>query len=47
MEDIDAGMDQTAPAWAVFGDLKKKKKGAVVLLLVALLVMPFQLLANL
>ena len=47
MEDIDAGMDQTAPAWAVFGDLMSGLLGAFVLLLVGVLVMHLQLVANL
>ena len=47
MEDIDGGMDQTAPAWAVFGDLMSGLLGAFVLLLVGVLVMHLQLVANL
>ncbi len=37
MEDIDAGVEQTAPVWAVFGDLMSGLLGAFVLLLVGVL----------
>ncbi len=47
MEDIDAGMDQTAPAWAVFGDLMSGLLGAFVLLLVGVLVVHLQLATHL
>ncbi len=47
MEDIDAGMDQTAPAWAVFGDLMSGLLGAFVLLLVGVLVVHLQLVTHL
>ena len=35
MEEIDAGIEQTAPVWAVFGDLMSGLLGAFVLILVA------------
>lgn len=35
MEDIDSGIEQTAPVWAVFGDLMSGLLGAFVLILVA------------
>ena len=35
MDDIDAGIEQTAPVWAVFGDLMSGLLGAFVLILVA------------
>lgn len=47
MEDVDAGMEQTAPVWAVFGDLMSGLLGAFVLLLVGVLVVQMQLAANL
>ena len=47
MEDIDAGMDQTAPAWAVLGDLMSGLLGAFVLLLVGVLVVHLQLATHL
>lgn len=37
MEDIDAGVESTAPVWAVFGDLMSGLLGAFVLLLVGVL----------
>lgn len=43
MEDIDAGMEQTAPVWAVFGDLMSGLLGAFVLLLVGVLVVQLQM----
>lgn len=43
MEDSDAGMDQSAPVWAVFGDLMSGLLGAFVLLLVGVLVVQLQL----
>src|SRR3990167_5462914 len=47
MEDIDAGVEQTAPVWAVFGDLMSGLLGAFVLLLVGVLVVQLQLATNL
>lgn len=47
MDDIDAGMEQTAPAWAVFGDLMSGLLGAFVLLLVGVLVVHLQLVTHL
>jgi flagellar motor protein MotB len=47
MEDTDSGLEQTAPVWAVFGDLMSGLLGAFVLLLVGVLVMQLQLTANL
>ncbi len=47
MDDGDAGMEQTAPVWAVFGDLMSGLLGAFVLLLVGVLVVQLQLATNL
>ena len=47
MEDSDAGMEQTAPVWAVFGDLMSGLLGAFVLLLVGVLVVQLQLTTHL
>ena len=47
MEDADSGLEQTAPVWAVFGDLMSGLLGAFVLLLVGVLVVQLQLSANL
>jgi flagellar motor protein MotB len=47
MEDHDSGLEQTAPVWAVFGDLMSGLLGAFVLLLVGVLVVQLQLTANL
>ena len=43
MDDTDAGMESTAPVWAVFGDLMSGLLGAFVLLLVGVLVVHLQL----
>ena len=43
MEDMDTGMEQTAPVWAVFGDLMAGLLGAFVLLLVGVLVVQLQM----
>ena len=47
MEDLDAGMEQTAPVWAVFGDLMAGLLGAFVLLLVGVLLVHLQLVTHL
>ena len=47
MEDHDSGLEQTAPVWAVFGDLMSGLLGAFVLLLVGVMVVQLQLTANL
>ena len=47
MEEHDAGMEQTAPVWAVFGDLMSGLLGAFVLLLVGVLVVQLQLATSL
>ena len=47
MEDADSGLEQTAPVWAVFGDLMSGLLGAFVLLLLGVLVVQLQLTANL
>lgn len=47
MEDTDAGIEQTAPVWAVFGDLMSGLLGAFVLLLVGVLVVQFELATHL
>jgi flagellar motor protein MotB len=43
MDDIDAGMEHTAPVWAVFGDLMAGLLGAFVLMLVCVLGMQLEL----
>jgi flagellar motor protein MotB len=47
MDDTDAGVEQTAPVWAVFGDLMSGLLGAFVLLLVGVLVVQFELATHL
>jgi flagellar motor protein MotB len=47
MDEHDAGMEQTAPVWAVFGDLMSGLLGAFVLLLVGVLVVQLQLASSL
>jgi flagellar motor protein MotB len=47
MEDLDSGLEHTAPVWAVFGDLMSGLLGAFVLLLLGVLVVQLQLTANL
>ena len=47
MEHIDASVEQTAPVWAVFGDLMAGLLGAFVLILVGVLVVQMDLMANL
>ena len=47
MEDSDAGMEEAAPVWAVFGDLMSGLLGAFVLLLVGVMVVQLQLTAHL
>lgn len=47
MDDMDAGMEQTAPVWAVFGDLMSGLLGAFVMLLVGVLVVQMQMATNL
>jgi flagellar motor protein MotB len=47
MEDIDAGMEHTAPVWAVFGDLMSGLLGAFVLMLVCVLGVQLELATNL
>ena len=47
MEDTDSGVEQTAPVWAVFGDLMSGLLGAFVLLLVGVLVAQFELATHL
>ena len=47
MDDFDAGMEQTAPVWAVFGDLMSGLLGAFVLMLVAVLGIQMELATNL
>ena len=43
MDDNDAGLEQTAPVWAAFGDLMSGLLGAFVLLLVGVMVVQMQL----
>jgi flagellar motor protein MotB len=47
MEDTDAGLEHTAPAWAVFGDLMSGLLGAFVLLLVGVLGVQMELASSL
>jgi flagellar motor protein MotB len=47
MEDIDPSIEQTAPVWAVFGDLMSGLLGAFVLILVGVLGVQVQLASNL
>ena len=47
MDDSDAGLEQTAPVWAVFGDLMAGLLGAFVLILVGVLGLQLQLASNL
>ena len=47
MDDSDAGLAQTAPVWAVFGDLMAGLLGAFVLILVGVLGLQLQLASNL
>lgn len=47
MDDTDTGVEQTAPVWAVFGDLMSGLLGAFVLLLVGVLVVQFELATHL
>ncbi len=47
MDDSDAGLEQTAPVWAVFGDLMSGLLGAFVLILVGVLGVQLQLASNL
>ncbi len=50
MQDLDSaddGIEQTAPAWAVFGDLMSGLLGAFVLILVGVLVVQMDLVASL
>ena len=47
MEDLDAGLEQTAPVWAAFGDLMSGLLGAFVLLLVGVLVVQMQMATHL
>ena len=47
MEDIDASVEQTAPVWAVFGDLMAGLLGAFVLILVGVLGVQLELVTNL
>lgn len=47
LDDHDDGVDQTAPVWAVFGDLMAGLLGAFVLILVGLLVVQMDLVSSL
>ena len=47
MDDVDAGLEQTAPVWAVFGDLMSGLLGAFVLILVGVLGVQMELTAHL
>ena len=47
MDDSDAGLEQTAPVWAVFGDLMSGLLGAFVMLLVGVLVVQLELATHL
>ena len=47
MGDNDAGVEHTAPAWAVFGDLMSSLLGAFVLILVGVVAVQMELTAHL
>lgn len=47
LDDADEGLQQTAPVWAVFGDLMTGLLGAFVLILMGVLVVQMDLVANL
>ena len=47
MDEIDAGVEQTAPVWAVFGDLMAGLLGAFVLILVGVLGVQHELVSHL
>jgi len=47
MEDRDAGVEDTAPVWAVFGDLMSSLLGAFVLTLVGVVAVQMELTSNL
>ena len=47
MEDSDAGVEHTAPVWAVFGDLMSGLLGAFVLILVGVVAVQMELTSNL
>ncbi len=47
MDEIDAGVEQTAPVWAVFGDLMAGLLGAFVLILVGVLGVQLELVSHL
>lgn len=47
MDEADAGIEPTAPVWAVFGDLMAGLLGAFVLMLVLVLGLQFELVASL
>lgn len=47
MEDIDGGMEHTAPVWAVFGDLMSGLLGAFVLILVSVVGVQMELTSHL
>ncbi len=47
MDDIDTGLEQTAPVWAVFGDLMSGLLGAFVLMLVCVLGIQMELASSL
>lgn len=47
MRDVDASIEQTAPAWAVFGDLMSGLLGAFVLILVGVLGVQLELVSSL
>ena len=47
LDDSDAGIEQTAPVWAVFGDLMSGLLGAFVLILVGVLGVQMELTSHL
>jgi len=47
MDDIDASVEQTAPVWAVFGDLMSSLLGAFVLILVGVVAVQMELTSHL
>jgi len=46
MDDVDTGMEETTPVWAVFGDLMSGLLGAFVLMLVCVLGVQLELATN-
>jgi hypothetical protein len=47
VDQLDDGIEQTAPVWAVFGDLMSGLLGAFVLILIGVLVVQMELMTSL